>query len=97
MEQGSDLAAAVRELAELDRRSPEVLVRTPAGKYRVHARGYGGNIGDLFVISRSQLQDLMAAGSLSGQRLADPATLRRLVNVVMEFHRRRTGEDLQPT
>lgn len=90
----SALAQAVRELAVFDRRSAALLVLTPGGEYLVNPHGFGGGSESTFVISRAQLHDLMVAGSLRRDHLADADTAQRLARVVAEFYRRRTGQDL---
>ncbi len=81
----SSLTDAVRELAACDRRSAAVLVRAPDGEYLVSRDGTGGDVRNAYVVSRSQLAELMHEAGLRRVDLASLGVRRRLAGMVAAF------------
>jgi hypothetical protein len=90
----SDLADAVRQLADYHVQSPALVVQTPDGEYAISPDGMGGGARNRFVISRSQLGTLMWENGLRREELADPQTAAKLAALVAAFRPpgRRGGE-----
>jgi hypothetical protein len=89
----ADLVEAVRELAGFAPSSPALLVRTPSEDYIVSADGLGG-AQNRYVISRSQLDELLADNGLKAEDLAEPQTMSAVAALVAAFRppARRPGE-----
>lgn len=81
----SDLAEAVRQLADYHVKSPALVVQRPEGGYVVSPDGSDGGARNRFVISRSQLGTLMWENGLRREELADPQTAAKLAALVAEF------------
>jgi hypothetical protein len=87
----SDLADAVRLLADHHVKSPALVVQTPGGDYLISADGTGGGAGNRFVISRSQLGTLMWENGFRRDELADPQTAAKVASLVAAFCPPRRG------
>ncbi|MDG4765115.1 hypothetical protein O7632_13560 [Solwaraspora sp. WMMD406] len=81
----SDLADAVRNLAEYHVKSPALVVQAPDGGYLINPDGMGGNTRNRFVISRSQLGTLMWENGLRRKELAEPQAAAKLAAIVAKF------------
>jgi len=81
----SDLAEAVRQLADCHVKSPALVVQTPEGGYVVSPDGSGGGTRNRFMISRSQLGTLMWENGFRREELADPQTAAKLAALVAAF------------
>ena len=79
----SDLAEALRQLADYHVKSPAYVVRTPDSGYVVSPGGAGWGAPSRCVISRSQLGTLMWESGLRREELADPQTAAQLAAVVV--------------
>lgn len=90
----SDLAEAVRRLADCHVKSPALVLQTPEGGYVVSPDGMGGGAQNRFVISPGQLATLMWENGFRREELADPQTAAKLTAIVAEFRPpgRRDGE-----
>lgn len=81
----SDIAEAVRQLADYHVKSLALVVQTPDGEYVISPDGLGGNARNRYVISRSQLGTPMWENGLRREELADPQTAAKLAALVAEF------------
>jgi hypothetical protein len=81
----SDLADAVRQLADHHVKSPALVVQMPNGEYMIRPDGTGGGVQNRFVISRSQLATLMWEHGFRRDELADPQTAAKLASLVTAF------------
>lgn len=91
----SDLAEAVRQLADYHVKSPALVVQTPDGGYAISPDGMGGHVRNRYVISRSQLGTLMWENGFRREELADPQAAAKLAALVAAFRPPgRSGGDL---
>ena len=85
----TELSEALLSLAVLDRRGPALIVRLAAGGYLMLPKGYGCPLDSAYVISRSQLSELMHTAGLRRHDLNDPSLAARLSTLVDTFHQQR--------
>jgi hypothetical protein len=84
------LTEVVAQLAAFHSHSPALIVRTPAGGYEISPDGMGGGPDNRYLISRSQLGELMWEHGVKRDDLRDPGVATRIAAVVAEYRPRRS-------